>query len=58
MKVQTALLRQAYKELEQSEKNPTIELKPAELKRRLLLIAHEKGQQLQTEPTNQKDLFA
>jgi hypothetical protein len=59
MKVQTALLRQAYKELAESAKNPTVELKPAELKRRRLLIAHEKGQQPQPEPeTTQKDLFA
>ena len=60
MKVQTALLRQAYKELAASEQNPTAELKPAELKRRLLLIAHEKGQQPQPEPINhnQQDLFA
>jgi hypothetical protein len=60
MKVQTALLRQAYKELAESAKNPTVELKPAELKRRRLLIAHEKGQQPQPEPVNhnQKDLFA
>ena len=51
------LLRQAYKELN-TPKPPTYQLTPAEYKRRLLLIAHEKGQQLQTEPTNQKDLFA
>ena len=57
MQDQAALLRQAYKELQASAKNPTVELKPAELKRRLLLIAHEKGQQLQTESTTQKELF-
>ena len=51
------LLRQAYREMAQAEKNPTAELTLAQLKRRLLLIAHEKGQQLQTEQTNQKDLF-
>jgi len=58
MKDQTALLKQAYKELEESAKHPTLELTPAQLKRRLLLIAHEKQQALQIEETTQADLFA
>jgi hypothetical protein len=59
MKVQTAILRQAYKELN-ARKPPTYQLTPAEYKRRLVLIAHEKGQQPQPEPlnTNQQDLFS
>jgi hypothetical protein len=60
MKVQTAVLRQAYKELN-TPKPPSYQLTPAEYKRRLVLIAHEKGQQPQPDPTtneNQKDLFA
>lgn len=55
---ETALLKQAYKELEESAKRPTVELTPAQLKRRLLLIAHEKNQAPQTEETDQGDLFA
>ena len=55
---ETALLKQAYKELEESAKRPTIELTPAQLKRRLLLIAHEKNQAPQVEETTQADLFA
>ena len=55
---ETALLKQAYKELEASAKNPTLELTPAQLKRRLLLIAHEKQQAPQIEETTQQDLFA
>lgn len=54
----SALLKQAYKELEASAKHPTIELTPAQLKRRLLLIAHEKNQAPQIEETTQSDLFA
>jgi hypothetical protein len=54
----SALLKQAYKELEASAKNPTLELTPAQLKRRLLLIAHEKNQALPVEQTTQADLFA
>jgi hypothetical protein len=42
MKVQTAVLRQAYKELN-TPKPPSYQLTPAEYKRRLVLIAHEKG---------------
>jgi hypothetical protein len=59
MKVQTAVLRQAYKELN-TPKPPSYQLTPAEYKRRLVLIAHEKGQQPQPDPINknQKDLFA
>ena len=55
---QTAILRQAYKELNEP-KPAGYQLTPAEYKRRLLLIAHEKGQE-QPEPINpnQKDLFA
>lgn len=58
MKDQTALLKQAYKELEESAKRPTLELTPAQLKRRLLLIAHEKNQAPQPEQAAQTDLFA
>jgi hypothetical protein len=59
MKVQTAVLRQAYKELN-TPKPPSYQLTPAEYKRRLVLIAHEKGQQPEADPINpnQKDLFA
>jgi len=56
MKDQAALLKQAYKELN-APRPAGYQLTPAELKRRLLLIAHEKGQQLQTESTTQKELF-
>lgn len=55
---ETALLKQAYKELNESAKRPSLELTPAQLKRRLLLIAHEKQQTPQIEETTQADLFA
>jgi hypothetical protein len=55
---ETALLKQAYKELNESAKRPSVELTPAQLKRRLLLIAHEKNQAPQPEQTTQADLFA
>ena len=55
---ETALLKQAYKELNESAKRPSLELTPAQLKRRLLLIAHEKNQAPQIEETTQTDLFA
>ena len=57
MKVQTAVLRQAYKELN-TPKPSAYQLTPAEYKRRLILIAHEKGQQPEPINPNQKDLFA
>lgn len=57
MKVQTAVLRQAYKELN-APKPPSYQLTPAEYKRRLVLIAHEKGQQPETINEPQKDLFS
>lgn len=55
---ETTILKQAYKELEESAKHPAVELTPAQLKRRLLLIAHEKNQAPQVEQTTQQDLFA
>jgi len=58
MKDHSAILKQAYKELEDSAKCPWLELTPAQLKRRLLLIAHEKQQTPQIEETTQADLFA
>jgi hypothetical protein len=67
MKVQTAVLRQAYKELN-APKPPSYQLTPAELKRRRILIAHEKQNEPKPEPLDydapsfnpatQKDLFA
>lgn len=57
-KTEIMLLKQAYKELEQSAKRGFfVELTPAQLKRRRLLIAHEKNQRIQPEETTQKELF-
>jgi len=58
MKNHAALLKQAYKELAESELNPSLELTPAQLKRRLLLIAHERNLAPPAEETIQEDLFA
>ena len=58
MKNTTALLKQAYKELAESAQHPSRELTPAQLKRRLLLIAHERNQAPAAEETTQEDLFA
>ena len=55
---QTALLRQAYKELNESAKRPWLPLTDAQLARRHLLIAHEKGKQPEPINHNQRDLFA
>jgi len=58
MKNHAALLKQAYKELAESEQHPGRGLTPAQLKRRLLLIAHERNQAPPAEETIQEDLFA
>ena len=58
MQDQAALLKQAYKELNESAKRPWMPLTDAQLARRRLLIAHEKGQQPEPINENQKDLFA
>lgn len=57
MKVQTALLRQAYKELHAA-KPPAYVLTPAELKRRRALIDFEKSQQPKPEPLTAADRLA
>ena len=49
MKVQTAVLRQAYRELN-APKHAGQKMTPAELKRRRLLIAHEKANEPKPEP--------